>query len=169
MPATSFDSIKTITSLRGTVVAGASKELDGKFDEFREVVFVLVRGRPYDAHALECSAASRNFCDVSEAGSAPPRTAELDAARSGQVQVMPDGHRTAGTDRQRTTVGLQAEVVVVPLIDVTYDSTVSDDSLRRLGEILPATSPRRSIAPKTHGSAPRRRRHRDPVSLEECP
>jgi hypothetical protein len=41
-------------------------------------------------------------------------------------------------DRQRVTVGLQAEVVVVPLIDVTYDSTVSDDSLRRLGEILPA-------------------------------
>jgi hypothetical protein len=29
------------------------------------------------------------------------------------------------------------EVVVVPLIDVTYDSTVSDDSLRALGEILP--------------------------------
>jgi hypothetical protein len=28
--------------------------------------------------------------------------------------------------------------VTVPLIDVTYDSSVSEDSLRRLGEVLPA-------------------------------
>src|SRR5712691_264257 len=61
----------------------------------------------------------------------------LDGVQAARLRVVARYRRAADLGRLRITVTVQTEVVAVPLIDVTYDGTVSDDSLRELGEILP--------------------------------